>query len=51
MIPLGVGWYEFASICGARNSDVFGISAKILPIGASEPPPQVCINTSVKILL
>ena len=47
MIPLGVGWYHFASLCGARNSDVFGISAKILPIGASEPPPQVCINTTV----
>jgi hypothetical protein len=47
MIPLGVGWYHFASLCGARNSDVFGISAKILPIGASEPPPQVCINTKV----
>ena len=47
MIPLGVGWYHFASICGARASDVFGISAKILPIGASEPPPQVCINTKV----
>jgi hypothetical protein len=47
MIPLGVGWYQFASLCGARNSDVFGISAKILPIGASEPPPQVCINTTV----
>lgn len=47
MIPLGVGWYHFASLCGARNSDVFGISAKILPIGASEPAPQVCINTSV----
>lgn len=47
MVPLGVGWYHFASLCGARNSDVFGISAKILPIGASEPAPQVCINTSV----
>jgi hypothetical protein len=47
MIPLGVGWYKFAALCGARNSDVFGIAAKILPIGASEPAPQVCINTSV----
>ena len=47
MIPLGVGWYEFAKLCGTRNADVFGISTKILPIGATEPPPQMCVNTSV----
>lgn len=47
MIPLGVGWYHFAALCGARNADVFGISAKILPVGASEPAPQLCVNTSV----
>jgi hypothetical protein len=47
MIPLGVGWYKFASLCGARNADVFGIAGKILPMGASEPAPQVCVNTLV----
>lgn len=42
-IPLGVGWYYFASLCGARNADVFGIAAKMLPAGATEPPPMMCV--------
>lgn len=43
MIPLGVAWYYVAAACGIRNADVFGISSKILPVGATEPPPQVCV--------
>jgi hypothetical protein len=43
LLPLGVGWYQFAASCGIRSADVFGISAKILPIGATAPPPQVCV--------
>ena len=43
MVPAGVGWYYFASICGVRNSDVFGIAAKMLPPGATEPPPMMCV--------
>lgn len=42
-IPAGIAWYSFASLCGARNSDVFGIAAKMLPQGASEPPPMMCV--------
>lgn len=44
LLPLGVAWYLFAASCGIRSADVFGISAKILPIGATEPPPQVCVQ-------
>jgi hypothetical protein len=42
-VPSGVAWYYFASICGARNSDIFGIAGKMLPPGASEPPPMMCV--------
>jgi hypothetical protein len=47
MIPIGVGWYMFAAACGVRNADVFGISSKILSVGATEPPPQVCVPGAV----
>jgi len=41
--PLGFGWYKLASLCGARNADVFGIAAKMLPYHATDPPPIMCV--------
>ena len=46
MIPLGVGWYYFARVCGVKNADVFGIAAKMLPPGATAPPPMMCVYNS-----
>jgi hypothetical protein len=46
MIPLGVGWYYFATVCGAKNADVFGIAAKMLPTGATQPPPMMCVYSA-----
>ncbi len=40
---LGIGWYELAKVCGVRHADVFGIVAKMLPPGAMEPPPKMCV--------
>ena len=45
MIPLGIGWYYFASISGARNADIFGIISQMLVPGAGQPTAQVCVNT------
>ena len=47
MIPLGVGWYYLASVCGAGNSDIFGIVSRILTPTAGPSATQVCINTAV----
>jgi hypothetical protein len=47
MVPAGVGWYYVASLCGARNADIFGISSRILVPSATTPAAQVCVNKSV----
>ena len=41
-VPLGIYWYDFAALCGAKNADIFGISASILPKGSDKT--QVCIK-------
>jgi hypothetical protein len=43
MLPLGYGWYQFASQCGARAADVFGIVQQIAP--KSEDRPTTCVYT------
>ena len=40
---LGYGWYEFASICGARAADVFGVVQQIIPSSATEEKPMTCV--------
>ena len=40
---LGVGAYKFAEICGARSSDVLGISTSFVPNAAQNP--VVCGST------
>jgi accessory gene regulator protein AgrB len=48
MIPLGMGWYQLARECSARDSDIFGIVQKVLPASAQEPPPTTCVYTGAK---
>lgn len=43
--PLGVGWYQLARECSARDSDIFGIVQKVLPDSAQQPPPTTCVYT------
>ena len=40
----GFAWYKFAEYCGARNSDLMGISLSIVPENARKP--VVCARTS-----
>jgi hypothetical protein len=40
---LGYGWYEFASICGARAADVFGVVQQIIPSSATDEKPMTCV--------
>ncbi len=42
---IGVGWYQVARECSARDSDIFGIVQGILPESASDPPPMTCVYT------
>lgn len=42
---IGMGWYQLARECSARDSDIFGIVQGILPPGASDPPPMTCVYT------
>lgn len=45
-IGLGIGWYAFAAVCGARHADVFGISYQMLPASAKEEKPMACVYTA-----
>jgi len=42
---IGVGWYQLARECSARDSDIFGIVQGILPPAAFDPPPMTCVYT------
>ena len=42
-MSLGFIWYKLAEICGARNSDLLGISTSILPDNAKKTP-VVCAS-------
>jgi hypothetical protein len=41
--PVGYGWYELATICGARDADIFGILQKILPPEFKDETPMTCV--------
>jgi hypothetical protein len=41
--PVGYGWYELATVCGARDADIFGILQKILPPEFKDEPPMTCV--------
>lgn len=40
----GFAWYKFAEYCGARNSDLMGISLSLVPENANKP--VVCARTT-----
>ena len=40
----GFAWYKFAEYCGARNSDLMGMSLSFIPNNASKP--IVCARTN-----
>jgi hypothetical protein len=39
---LGVGWYQFAEVCGARHADVFGVVPQLLPANAKAETALTC---------
>jgi hypothetical protein len=42
-VPLGVGWFELAKLCGLSVADVFGVASQLnVPSGNSMP--YACIN-------
>jgi hypothetical protein len=41
--PIANGWYHLASLCGARDADVFGILQRILPQNMKDEPPMTCV--------
>lgn len=46
--PIGMGWYQLARECSAKDSDIFGIVQKVLPASAQQPPPTTCVYTGTK---
>lgn len=46
MVPIGVGWYQMATLAGARDGDIFGIAGRIMPLSALAPPPMTCLYTA-----
>jgi len=40
---LGYGWYQFAALCGARATDVFGVVQQIIPSSAKDETPMTCV--------
>ena len=41
----GVGWYEFAELCGATNSDIFGIAMQMMSPESAQDKPKACVYT------
>lgn len=39
----GVGWYKLAEVCGARNSDIFGIVQQMLAQDSAASKPVTCV--------
>jgi hypothetical protein len=46
LAPIGVGWYQMATLAGARDGDIFGIAGRILPLSALAPPPMTCLYSA-----
>jgi len=44
VIPIGFGWYQLAKVCGARESDIFGIIQQMTPNGGA---PTSCVYTPI----
>ena len=40
---LGAVWYYIASLCGARNSDIFGVAQQIISQDSSNDKPMTCV--------
>jgi hypothetical protein len=39
----GVGWYKLAEVCGARNSDIFGIAQQMVSQDTAASKPVTCV--------
>ena len=39
----GVGWYKLAEVCGARNSDIFGIAQQMVAQESAASKPVTCV--------
>jgi len=44
VVAVGFGWYELAKVCGARDSDIFGIIQQMTPNGGA---PTTCVYTPI----
>jgi len=45
LIPVGVGWYKLAEVCGATNSDIFGIAMQMMSVDTAKDKPKACVYT------
>ena len=41
----GIFWYYLASLCGASNSDIFGIAIQMMSASSAQKSPKTCIYT------
>lgn len=39
----GAGWYMLAEVCGARNSDIFGIAQQMMSQDSAATKPVTCV--------
>lgn len=46
IVPLGIGWFYFAKVCGVGNSDIFGIAGNMFTSSSPTTASQVCISNS-----
>lgn len=42
---VGMSWYWIASLCGAINSDIFGISMQMMSNESAQDKPKACVYT------
>ena len=43
----GMLWYYIASLCGANNSDIFGIAIQMMSAASAQDKPKTCVYTGI----
>lgn len=46
LFGVGLGWYKIAELCGATNSDIFGIAMQMMSVDTAQDKPKACVYTA-----
>jgi hypothetical protein len=46
-LVVGGLWYWVASVCGASNSDIYGIAMQMMSSSSAQDKPKMCVYTGI----